>query len=87
MKKLLNSVKAKLFLTLCIVILIIIAFLVIINNVVLESFYYYAKKNVLLDAYKYINSNIENVDFSVELEKLALRNSFEIVIKNEYSGI
>lgn len=85
MKKIFESVRAKLFLTLCIVVFMMIAFLVIINRYVLESFYYYSKKNASLDAYEYINANIENEkinDFALELEKLSLKNNFDIVIKN-----
>lgn len=82
MNKLFKSVRSKLFVTLCIVILMIIAFLVIINNSVLESFYYYSKKNASLDAYKYINENIENSNLSMELEKLSLTNNFDIIIKD-----
>lgn len=62
----------------------IIAFLVIINNSVLESFYYYSKKNASLEAFSYINENIENSeihDFSLELEKLSLTNNFDIIVK------
>lgn len=84
MKKMLQSVRAKLFLTLCIVILMIIAFLVIINNSVLESFYYYSKKNASLEAFEYINQNMDNAeiaDISLELEKLSLTNNFDIIIK------
>ena len=85
MKKIFQSVRAKLFSTLCIVILMLIAFLVIINNSVLESFYYYSKKNASLDAYTYINENIGNEkinDFELELEKMSLNNNFDIIIKN-----
>ena len=84
MKKFFQSVRGKLFLTLCIVIIMIIAFLVIINNSVLESFYYYSKKNASLEAFAYINENIENSeihDFSLELEKLSLTNNFDIIVK------
>lgn len=84
MRKFFQSVRGKLFLTLCIVIIMIIAFLVIINNSVLESFYYYSKKNASLEAFSYINENIENSeihDFSLELEKLSLTNNFDIIIK------
>ena len=86
MKRIFQSVRAKLFFTLCIVIIMIIAFLVIINNSVLETFYYYSKKNASLDAYNYINENIDNSeigDFGLELEKLSLTNNFDIIIKNE----
>ena len=85
MKKMFQSVRAKLFFTLCIVIVMIISFLVIINNSVLESFYYYSKKNASLEAFKYINENIENPEisnFGLELEKLSLTNNFDIIIKN-----
>jgi len=79
------SVRGKLFLTLCIVIIMIISFLVIINNSVLESFYYYSKKDESLETYTYINENIDNQEinaFELELEKLALTNNFDILIKN-----
>lgn len=85
MKKILHSVRAKLFVTLCIVIFMIIAFLVIINSSVLESFYYYSKKNASLNTYKYINENIDNsevLDFNLELEKISLTNNFDIMVKN-----
>ena len=86
MKKIFKSVRAKLFLTLCIVIFMIIAFLVIINSAVLESFYYYSKKNVTLDTYEFINEHIENINtnnLKFDIEKIATENNFEIVIKNE----
>ena len=57
LKKVFKSVRAKLFLTLCVVIFMIIAFFVIINNAVLEALYYYSKNEVLLDTYNYINEN------------------------------
>ena len=85
MKKMFQSVRAKLFLTLCVVIVMIIAFLVIINSSVLESFYYYSKKNASLSAFDYINQNVDQTvseEFALELEKLALTNTFDIVIKN-----
>ena len=82
MKKIFQSVRAKLFFTLCIVVFMIIAFLVIINNAVLESFYYYSKKNAALDVYNYINENMETEGFSIELEKISVSNNFDIIIKN-----
>ncbi len=90
MKKMFQSVRTKLFLTLCIVIIMIIAFLVIINNVVLESFYYYSKKNASLEAFDYINEKMndtEFADFSIELEKLSLANHFDIIIKQQENEI
>lgn len=84
MRKIFQSVRAKLFFTLCIVIIMIIAFLVIINNSVLETFYFYSKKNASLSAYNYINENIDKdvSNFALELEKLSLTNNFDIIIKN-----
>lgn len=79
-----QSVRVKLFLTLCVVIVMIIAFLVIINSSVLESFYFYSKKNASLEAFSYINKNIDNStinDFNLELEKLSLTNNFDMIIK------
>ncbi len=89
LKQILNSVRAKLFFTLCIVIFMIIAFFVIINNAVLEALYYYSKNNVLQDTYSYINENLSNIlnqdskaKYELELEKIAVNNSFEILILN-----
>ena len=56
-KNLFKSVRAKLFLTLCIVILMIIVFFIVINNVVLETIYFTSKKDAYLDVYNYINEN------------------------------
>ena len=89
-KKILKSVRAKLFFTLCIVIFMIIAFFVVINNAVLEALYYYSKNNVLLDTYSYINENLSNIldeekkeKYELELEKIAVNNSFEILLINQ----
>lgn len=87
LKKIFKSVRAKLFITLCIVIIMIIAFFVIINNAVLEALYYYRKQEASLDTYEYINENIpkriseeEKNKYEIELEKIAENNSFEILI-------
>lgn len=86
-KNILKSVRAKLFITLCIVIIMIIAFFVIINNAVLEALYYYNKKEASLNTYNYINENIpkefseeDKKRFEIELEKIAENNNFEILI-------
>lgn len=73
MKKIFNSIRAKLFLTLCIVVAMIISFLVIVNSVVLETLYVYSKKESSLEAFEYIKSNYSeemSEDFKRELEKL-----------------
>ena len=89
LKKIVKSVRAKLFLTLCVVISMIIVFFVIINNAVLETLNYYSKKEAMLNTYNYINSNIpktlneeEKAKYELELEKIAVNNSFEILILN-----
>ena len=58
LKKVFKSVRAKLFLTLCVVILMLIGFFIIINNAVLEALYYYSKKESTLETYNYINENL-----------------------------
>lgn len=87
MKKIFNSVRAKLCITLCIVIIMIIGFLVIVNSVILEALYYNSKKNSSLETYEYIKQNVgEDTQESTihELEKIALNNNFDILIrKNE----
>lgn len=89
LKKALKSVRAKLFITLCVVILMIIGFFVIINNAVLEALYYYSKKEAILNTYEYINTNIqksmneeEKNSYELELEKVSVNNNFEILILN-----
>lgn len=84
-----KSVRIKLFSTLCIVILMIIGFFVIINNVMLETIYYYSKNNAVLEAYDFVNENIpkefseeDKTKYELELEKLSVNNSFEILILN-----
>lgn len=83
MGKILNSIRAKLFFTLCIVIVMIIAFLVIVNSVILETLYYYSKKESSIETFEYIKNNVTNeIDDSIkyELEKIALSNNFDILI-------
>lgn len=87
MKKIFNSVRAKLSITLCIVIIMIISFLVIVNSAILETLYYNSKKNTSLETYEYIKQNVNdsiNEDTMQELEKKALNNNFDIlIIKND----
>ena len=86
-KNLFKSVRAKLFLTLCIVILMIIVFFIVINNVVLETIYYLSKKDASLNLYNYINDNLPKTaeevkegNYLSELEKLSVKDNFEILI-------
>lgn len=88
-KKIFKSVRAKLFLTLCVVIFMIIFFFIIINNAVLETIYFYSKKEASLNIYDYINQNLpktmgeDSHKYSSELEKMSITNNFEILILND----
>ena len=80
-----SSVKVKLFTTLSITILLIIIFLILVNSFALENFYLYSKQRTLKAVYETINnyyksSNKEN-DIETELEKISVRNNFDILIK------
>lgn len=86
-KKAFKSVRVKLFLTLSAVILIIIIFLIILNNFVLGTFYTYTKTKALKSVYKIVNDyyNNQNTDINMEseLEKIAIKNGFDILIRND----
>ena len=85
-KNALKSVRVKLFLMLSLVILLIILFLILVNNFVFGQFYLYSKTKDLKDVYTAINNyynNPTNIDIDSELEKLAVNNNFDILIKND----
>lgn len=81
-----SSVKVKLFTTLSLTILLIILFLIIVNNFALENFYLYSKEKTLKVVYETINDYYQNInpdsDISAELEKIAIKNNFDILIKD-----
>ena len=83
----LKSVRVKLFLTFAIVIILIIVILILLNNIVLETFYLYNKKNSLKAVYEQINEYYNNPNKSInlesELEKIAIKNNFDILISND----
>lgn len=83
----LNSVRARLFLTLGCAVIVIIVFLILLNNVVLETFYLYSKQNSLKNAYEkinnYYNNPIDNINVEQELGKIAINNNFDILIKTD----
>ncbi|MCI8700601.1 MAG: HAMP domain-containing protein [Clostridia bacterium] len=86
LKKKLNSIRIRLFLSLCVVVIIIITFLIIVNNFILETFYLYSKTNTLKLVYDKINIFFNDDDCSIEefkgeLEKISINNNFEILIK------
>lgn len=80
-----KSIRVKLFLTLCIAVIIIIIFLILTNNFVLETFYLYSKQKNLITVYNKINNYYKeessNINIELELEKAAINNNFDILIK------
>ena len=82
----LKSVRVKLFMTLSLVILLIILFLIIVNNFVFGQFYIYSKTKSLISVYdlvnSYYNGEVEG-DITSQLEKMAIQNNFDILIKND----
>ena len=86
LKEAFKSVRVKLFLTLSISILIIILLLIIINNVVLESYYMLNKENTLKNVYNqiniYYNNQMDEDYIEAELEKISIKNNFDILIRN-----
>lgn len=85
-RELFNSVKIKLFLTLSLTILAIIIFLIIVNNFALEKFYLFSKEQTLKSVYEQLNEYYKNSgseeDFEQQLEKIAIKNNFDILIKD-----
>lgn len=83
--KKIKSIQERLFLSLCVVVAIIIAFLIIVNNFILESFYLYSKINTLQSVYEQINSYADKPyylsNLEEQLEKIAINNDFDIIIK------
>lgn len=86
-----QSIRIKLFATLCAVIAIIMAFLILMNSVVLETYYIHSKQTVLLTAYEAINTffnrktNSNDIDFDIELERLSSSNDIDILITTDTS--
>lgn len=84
--KLFSSIRMKLFTSLCVIVLLIISSLILLNNFVLGKFYLYNKKQNLKNAYSIINDfynkEYEQNEINSELEKIAIKNDFDILIKN-----
>ena len=87
LKSIIKSVKVKLFLTLSVTILVIIFFLIIVNNVALGNFYLYSKQNTLEEVYtklnEYYNGQNHDLDLESEMEKISIKNNFDILIRDE----
>ena len=86
-KRQIKTVRGKLFFTLCIVVISIIVFLILVNNLVLEKYYQYTKSNTLKSVYNKINSyyngEIQIDNINEELDKIAVSNNFDIIIKDQ----
>lgn len=85
-KETLSSVKVKLFFSLSLTVLLIIIFLIIVNNFLLENFYLYSKQKTLKSVYETINNYYlnpwQNTNIETELEKISVKNNFDILIKD-----
>ena len=81
-----GKIRTKLFLSLCIIVSSIVLFLIILNNFVLESFYIYNKETALKSVYhlinEYYNNSYNQITIDRELEKIAVKNNFDILIKS-----
>lgn len=83
-----RSVRTKLFATIVIVFMCILIIVVLLNSVILKIFYIFSKVNVIKSVYAQLNQyyqggNEESLDLEAELEKVATRNEFDIVIKTD----
>lgn len=82
-----KSIRTKLFLSLCIIVIAIIASLILLNNFVLREFYEYNKEKQLENVYKiindYYNSNNNERNLADELDKIAINNNFDILIRSD----
>ena len=81
-----KSVRVKLFLTLSLIIIGIIIFLILVNNFVFGQFYLYSKRVALKSVYHTVNdyyNSGEQGDLTNELEQIAVKNNFDILIRND----
>lgn len=80
-----NSIKIKLFASLCVVVVAIVIILIILNNFVLAHFYQYNKVASLKKVFEqigeyYLQNTTINID--EELDKIAINNNFDILIRS-----
>lgn len=86
LKNAIKSVRVRLFMTLSFVILLIILFLILVNNFVFGQFYIYSKTKALKSVYEVVNNhyiNSQDIDLETQLEKIAINNNFDILIRND----
>ena len=85
--KVFTSIRTKLFISLCVIVLLIIISLILLNNFVLGNFYLYNKKKKLNDLFTkinyYYNNEYGQEEINKELEKISIKNDFDILIKND----
>lgn len=84
--KVLKSIRTRLFLSLCIIVIAIIVVLILLNNFVLRDFYEYNKEKQLENVYttinNYYNGEEHSATLSEELDKIAINNNFDILIRS-----
>ncbi len=81
-----KSVRLKLFLLISIIILAVITFLILVNNFIFAEFYKLSKINSLKNVYEEIqrcSDNLNDENIEKYIEELAIKNDFDIVIRNE----
>ncbi len=82
-----KSIRTKLFLSLCIIVIAIIISLILLNNFVLRKFYEYNKEKQLENVYQtineYYNDDSSQKNLSDELDKIAINNNFDILIRSD----
>ena len=82
-----KSIRTKLFLSLCIIVIAIIISLILLNNFVLRKFYEYNKEKQLENVYQtineYYNDDSRQKNLSDELDKIAINNNFDILIRSD----
>ena len=87
LSKQVKTVRGKLFFSMCIVVLSIILFLILVNSFVLEKYYQYTKSNQLKSLYDmingYYNEKKQITNFKDELDRIAIKNNFDIIIKDQ----
>lgn len=85
MKKKINSIKIKLFVSLCVIVIAIVLILIMLNNFVMPHFYQYNKVKTLKQVFNqiseyYLEQNELNI--SEELDKISINNNFDILIRS-----
>ena len=89
--KIFQSIRTKLFLSLCIIVIAIIISLILLNNFVLRHFYEYSKEKQLKNVYEVINGYYVDgkkaTDLSDELDKVAINNNFDILIRDDKNNV